>query len=66
MDNLGFCRFHRMWAEEMIPDIVAGVLGATRKRYLERVRITASRINSRNSSVFWESERCWGLRGTPS
>jgi glyceraldehyde-3-phosphate dehydrogenase (ferredoxin) len=58
LDNLGFCRFHRMWAEDMLPDVVGSLFG-DKEGYLERVRITASRINSRNSSVFWESERCW-------
>jgi glyceraldehyde-3-phosphate dehydrogenase (ferredoxin) len=58
LDNLGFCRFHRVWAEDMLPDVVGSLFG-DKEGYLERVRITASRINSRNSSVFWESERCW-------
>jgi glyceraldehyde-3-phosphate dehydrogenase (ferredoxin) len=56
MDNLGMCRFHRAWAEEMLPDIVGSLFGM-KEPYLERIAITASRINSRNSSVFWESER---------
>jgi glyceraldehyde-3-phosphate dehydrogenase (ferredoxin) len=29
-----------------------------REPYLERIAATASRLNSRNASVFWESERC--------
>jgi glyceraldehyde-3-phosphate dehydrogenase (ferredoxin) len=56
MDNMGVCRFHRNWAEEMMPEIMASLYGL-KERYLENNRITASRINSRNSSVFWESER---------
>ncbi len=56
MDNLGVCRFHRMWAEEMLPEIMESLYGK-KDQYLERVTMTASRINSRNSSVFWESER---------
>ncbi|MCU0845962.1 MAG: aldehyde ferredoxin oxidoreductase [Spirochaetes bacterium] len=56
MDNMGFCRFHRNWAEEMIPDII-GTLYDKKAEYLAAVSITASRINSRNSSIFWESER---------
>jgi len=56
MDNLGLCRFHRLWAEEMLPDIV-GTLYGKKDEYLRRLSVTASRINSRNSSVFWESER---------
>jgi len=56
MDNTGFCRFHRGWVEEMLPDIIGSLYGM-KDAYLERILITASRINSRNSSVFWESER---------
>ncbi|MCF7975797.1 MAG: aldehyde ferredoxin oxidoreductase, partial [Phycisphaerae bacterium] len=56
VDNLGFCRFHRNWAEDMIPEIM-GSLFDLRQPYLDNIRMTASRINSRNASAFWESER---------
>jgi glyceraldehyde-3-phosphate dehydrogenase (ferredoxin) len=56
MDNLGLCRFHRQWGEEMLPEIMESLYGQ-KEAYLERIAMTASRINSRNSSVFWESER---------
>ena len=56
MDNLGMCRFHRLWAEEMLPEIM-GTLFGLKDQYLENIAVTASRINSRNSSIFWESER---------
>jgi glyceraldehyde-3-phosphate dehydrogenase (ferredoxin) len=56
MDNLGMCRFHRLWAEEMLPEIV-GTLFGMKEQYLAKIAVTASRINSRNSSIFWESER---------
>ena len=56
IDNLGVCRFHRGWAEDMLPEIVESLYGM-REQFLEMVEITASRINSRNSSIFWESER---------
>ncbi len=56
MDNMGVCRFHRQWAEEMMPEIMASLYGL-KKQFLENDRVTASRINSRNSSVFWESRR---------
>jgi glyceraldehyde-3-phosphate dehydrogenase (ferredoxin) len=56
VDNLGICRFHRKWAEEMIPDLVGSLYGL-KTEFLENNAITASRINSRNSSIFWESER---------
>lgn len=57
LDNTGICRFHRNWAEEMIPEIIESLYGL-KDSFLENTSITASRINSRNSSVFWESERC--------
>ena len=56
MDNLGVCRFHRGWAEGMMPDIMDSLF-QLKKEYLKSIKLTASRINSRNSSVFWESER---------
>ncbi|MBP7553549.1 MAG: aldehyde ferredoxin oxidoreductase [Spirochaetes bacterium] len=56
LDNAGVCRFHRGWAEEMLPDIMESVYGM-KDKYLASVSYTASRINSRNASVFWESER---------
>jgi glyceraldehyde-3-phosphate dehydrogenase (ferredoxin) len=43
-------------AEEMIPQIIESLYGM-KAQYLENNAITASRINSRNSSIFWESER---------
>jgi glyceraldehyde-3-phosphate dehydrogenase (ferredoxin) len=55
-DNVGMCRFHRGWAEEMIPDILGSLLGK-KDEYLERVRMTATRIHSRNAAVFWETGR---------
>jgi glyceraldehyde-3-phosphate dehydrogenase (ferredoxin) len=56
MDNLGLCRFHRGWAEEMLPEIVSKLFGM-KDGFSACTDMTASRINSRNSSVFWESER---------
>jgi len=56
MDNLGICRFHRGWAEDMGPEIVEAVF-AKGQAFVEKARMTASRINSRNSSVFWEAGR---------
>ncbi len=56
LDNLGMCRFHRKWAEEMIPEIMESLFGL-KDSYLQRTAMTASRITSRNASVFWESER---------
>jgi glyceraldehyde-3-phosphate dehydrogenase (ferredoxin) len=56
MDNAGFCRFHRQWAEEMIPVIIDNLYNI-KNEFLENIKITASRINSRNAAVYWESEK---------
>ncbi len=56
LDNLGLCRFHRAWAEELMPDIIEKIYGL-KERFLASIRLTASRITSRNASVFWEPER---------
>lgn len=55
IDNMGICRFHRLWAEDMIPEIVESLYGLG-EQYLKSIKFTASRINGRNSSVFWESQ----------
>ena len=55
LDNLGICRFHRAWAETLIPDIVENIFGCG-EAFLRSISLTASRITSRNASVFWESE----------
>jgi glyceraldehyde-3-phosphate dehydrogenase (ferredoxin) len=56
MDDLGICRFHRQWAEEMGPGIVEALYGKG-QAFTEKIHVTASRISSRNASVFWEAER---------
>ncbi|OGR45524.1 MAG: aldehyde ferredoxin oxidoreductase [Elusimicrobia bacterium GWA2_61_42] len=56
IDDLGICRFHRGWAEEMAPEIVEHLWGNS-ARFLEVIKATAGRLNSRNVAVFWESER---------
>src|SRR5574341_6548 len=56
LDNLGMCRFHRLWAEEMLPEVIGSLYGK-KQEFLERIQATTSRINSRNASIFWESER---------
>lgn len=55
MDNAGLCRFHRAWGEEMMAEAIGSVYGL-KDEYLAAVSIAASRINSRNAAVFWESE----------
>lgn len=56
LDNLGICRFHRGWAEEMLPDVL-GSLYDCKERFLRSIDVLASRLHSRNSPIFWESER---------
>jgi glyceraldehyde-3-phosphate dehydrogenase (ferredoxin) len=56
LDNTGICRFHRAWAEDLMPDIIDALFGH-KAEFLRTLKLTASRINSRNSSVFWESSR---------
>ncbi len=56
MDNAGVCRFHRGWAEEMIPGAFDAVYKCG-KEYVAAISVAASRINSRNAGVYWESER---------
>ncbi|MEI6208887.1 MAG: aldehyde ferredoxin oxidoreductase N-terminal domain-containing protein [Desulfuromonadales bacterium] len=56
LDNLGFCRFHRAWAEELLPEVIGSLYGR-KNEFLRSVSLLASRLNSYNSPVFWESER---------
>ncbi len=56
LDNTGICRFHRTWAEDIMPEIIDKLFGH-KEKFLRTISITASRINSRNASVFWESKR---------
>ena len=56
LDNLGFCRFHRAWAEVLLPDMVGHIFGE-KEAFLRSISLTAGRITSRNASVFWESAR---------
>jgi glyceraldehyde-3-phosphate dehydrogenase (ferredoxin) len=56
IDNLGICRFHRAWAEELMPDIVEKLFGG-KELFMKSITLTASRIHSRNASIFWESEK---------
>jgi len=39
-----------------MPDIIDSLYGL-KSLFIDNIHITASRINSRNSSVFWEPER---------
>ena len=56
LDNAGLCRFHRGWGEDMIPEAIEALYGK-KQAYLDSVAVAASRINSRNAGVYWESRR---------
>jgi glyceraldehyde-3-phosphate dehydrogenase (ferredoxin) len=56
LDNLGICRFHRGWAEDLLPEVM-GTLYGCQERFLRAIDVLASRLHSRNSPIFWESER---------
>jgi glyceraldehyde-3-phosphate dehydrogenase (ferredoxin) len=56
MDNAGVCRFHRGWAEDYVPQAMQTLYGKG-DEYLRSVSNAASRINSRNAGVYWESDR---------
>lgn len=56
LDNLGICRFHRAWAEELLPEVLGSLYGC-RDQFLRAIDVLASRLHSRNSPIFWESER---------
>jgi glyceraldehyde-3-phosphate dehydrogenase (ferredoxin) len=56
LDNLGVCRFHRGWAEELLPEVL-GTLYGRRDEFLTATTLLAGRLHSRNAPVFWESVR---------
>jgi glyceraldehyde-3-phosphate dehydrogenase (ferredoxin) len=63
VDNMGICRFHRAWAETLIPDIVENLFGCG-EAFMRAINLTASRITSRNASVFWEPGRVHDMVST--
>jgi glyceraldehyde-3-phosphate dehydrogenase (ferredoxin) len=56
LDNLGICRFHRAWAEDLLPEVI-GSLYDCKEQFEHAIEVLASRIHSQNSPVFWESGR---------
>ncbi len=56
MDNIGTCRFHRGWAEEMMPEIMGSIFGL-KEEYLQNIDKISKTIRTKNRSVFWESGR---------
>lgn len=56
LDNLGFCRFHRDWAEELAPQIFREHIGIETDLAEHHHRL-ARRIHARNRAVMFESGR---------
>ena len=56
LDNLGICRFHRGWAEELLPEVM-GALYGQQEEFQRGIAVLASRLHSRNCPIFWESSR---------
>lgn len=56
LDNLGTCRFHRGWGEEMLPEVME-LLYQSKAPFLRAIDVLATRLNSGNSPVFWDSQR---------
>jgi len=56
LDNIGMCRFHRAWAEEMVPELIDHLYGL-KEAYLETLSRLASTVQTRNQTRPWESER---------
>src|SRR5512137_2915178 len=56
LDNLGICRFHRGWAEELLPEVMGSLYDCS-EQFLHAIDILASRLHSHNSPIFWESAR---------
>ena len=56
IDNIGVCRFHRGWAEEMAPKIIGHLYGLE-KEFIAKINSFALDINDQGEPVFWESQR---------
>jgi hypothetical protein len=56
LDYMAVRRFHRGWTEDTVPEIMDAPLDR-KTECLDRVRMTASRIGSRDAAVYWESAR---------
>ncbi|MCK7480366.1 MAG: hypothetical protein M0C28_26275 [Candidatus Moduliflexus flocculans] len=56
MDNLGICRFHRGWAEEMLPEIVESLYGLKDALPARRSRSPPAASTAATPRVYWESE----------
>ncbi|MDY0001260.1 MAG: aldehyde ferredoxin oxidoreductase N-terminal domain-containing protein [Polyangia bacterium] len=55
LDNGGFCRFHRSWAQEMVPDLVEKLFGCG-AAFTAAAACLTRQLARGNQSVFWESK----------
>lgn len=55
-DNGGFCRFHRKWVEEILPDLVQKHFETDIDFYAHHLEL-ARKIFKWNKPCFWETER---------
>lgn len=60
LDNMGFCRFHRDWAEELVPEVFNDFWSEDVDMPSHHLNL-ARRINAHNTSMFWESSRITDL-----
>ncbi|HEY3355014.1 MAG TPA: aldehyde ferredoxin oxidoreductase C-terminal domain-containing protein [Polyangia bacterium] len=60
LDNFGCCRFHRDWAEELVPEMFREFWGVDVDLRAHHLAL-ARRINARNAAAFWESSRVVAL-----
>lgn len=56
-DNTGLCRFHRKWAEKVVPTLVNELFGQNIDYYKHHKRLAHEIDKVHDKSVFWESER---------
>jgi glyceraldehyde-3-phosphate dehydrogenase (ferredoxin) len=60
LDNMGFCRFHRAWAEELLPEIFRDFWEEEVDLRAHHLALTR-RINAGNTSAYWRSRRVEAL-----
>jgi len=56
IDNIGVCRFHRGWAEEMAPEIIEHLYGL-KKEFIASINSLALNINDQGKPIYWESQK---------
>ncbi|HEY3447152.1 MAG TPA: aldehyde ferredoxin oxidoreductase N-terminal domain-containing protein [Myxococcales bacterium] len=63
LDNYGMCRFHRGWAEPMLPQIVDDFQGEKVDSDAHHRKLAVA-INGLNQTRFWETERVCDMVAT--